>query len=156
MKRIVILCVDPWESFLPPTFQSYGREYYQWAADLPLLREENSYCQERIEIYGESESFQRKEIFLEGEKKQQILYVQSNRKEVLEEVFEQADLVIMGLPGCKKAFDKIFMVIFPWIDQIKFLWDKRICTDDTFLKELCMEYKISERQIIEIEKPSSF
>ena len=154
--KIVFLCVDPWEGFLLPGYQSYGREYYQCITGTNLLREENSYCQERIEVYGESEGFCNTPLFSKTDDEVQILYVQSGRKEVLKEVFQKADIVMMGLPRSKKEFDKIYMTVFPWIDRIKFLWDKRICEKKTFLKELCMKYKLSESQFIEIEKPSSF
>lgn len=151
-NKIAFLCADPWESFLPSAFQSCGREYYQWIQEMTVLREVNSYCREHLEIYGETEVSGGAELFPECRKCLQLLYVQSGRRQMIEQVFQKADVVIMGLPGCKKEFDKIFMRIFPWKDQIKFFWNSHICRDEKFIKELCREYKLHDAQIFEIKR----
>lgn len=151
-NKIAFLSVNPWESFLPLQFQSYGREYYRWMQEMIALRDVNPYCQERLEIYGEAELPDENKLFLECGKDLQLLYVQSGRRQIIEKIFQKADVVVMGLPGCKKEFDKTFMTIFPWKDQIKFFWDSHICRDEEFILQLCREYKLHAAQIFQIER----
>lgn len=151
-NKITFLCVNPWESFLPFSAQSCGREYYLWMQEMSALQNVKPSCQERREIYGESKSPEGEEIFSKNKSKLQLLYIQSGRRKVIEEVFQKSDMVIMGLPGSKKEFDKIFMTILPWKDQIKFFWDSHICRDEKFIRELCREYKLHRMQIFEIKR----
>lgn len=152
LNKIAFLCVNPWERFLPVAFQSCGREYYQWMCSQALLRDFRPYCREWIETYGETGNFEGRELFTECGNELQFLYVQSNRRQLVEKVFEASDLVIMGLPGCRKEFEKIFIPVLPWKDKIMFLWDRRICRDEDFFKRLCSEYKLREAQMIEIKR----
>lgn len=152
MNKIAFLCVTPRESFLPPMFQSCVKEYYLWVKEQVALLQWNLDCQEQMELYGESQSLENCELFPESRKGIQLLYIQSSRKPVIAEVFRRADIVVMGLPGCKKEFDRMFMTIFPWKDRIKFFWNSRICRDEEFIRELCGEYKLHAAQIFEIQR----
>lgn len=150
LEKIVFLCANPWEGFLSPAFQSCGREYFQWICKQALLKNMKVTAKERMEVYGELQTEEK--LFLKAENKVQLLYVQSHHKKLLEEIFQQADLVLMGLPGNLREFDRMFMPIFPWKDQILFLWDQHICRGDKFLHQLCKEYKICESQMIELKR----
>lgn len=151
-NKIAFLCVTPWESFLPSMFQSCGREYYRWMKEQIGLQKVPSRCLEKLEVYGESWNDSEIEVFLESEAVLQLLYIQSTHEAVIDAVFRKADIVVMGLPGCKKEFDHIFMMIFPWKDRIKFFWNSHICRDEKFIAELCREYKLHEKQIFQIER----
>lgn len=151
-NKIAFLCVNPWENFLSPIFQSSSREYYHWIREMVVLQKIKPYCQELLEIYGEYKFSDAEKLFSDRRKGLQLLYVQSSCGRVIEEVFRRADVVVMGLPGCKKEFDKTFMTIFPWKDHIKFFWDSHICRDETFIMELCREYKLHAAQIFEIKR----
>lgn len=150
-KKIAFLCVNPLENFLPPALQGYIKDYYQWARSEVLLREENLYCQEKIEAYGETKIPYGKKMFGEREETLQLLYVQSSQKELLEEVFTLADIVLVGMSGSKKECDKVFLTILPWIEKTMFLFDERIC-DEKYLKQIQCEYKLRASQMIEMKK----
>ena len=150
LGKIVFLCVNPWEGFLAPAFQSSGREYFQWICKQALLKNMKITSGEKIEIYGELQH--EKELFSKTETRLQLLYVQSHQKKLLEKVFAQADLVLMGVPGNLRNFEKIFLPIFPWKDQIMFLWEQYLCRDEKVLRQLCMEYKLRESQLIELKR----
>ena len=150
-KKIAFLCVNPLGNFLPPTLQGGIRECYQWTRSEALLREENLYCQEKIEVYGESKIPYGKTMFGECRETLQLLYVQSSQKEILEEVFSLADIVFVGLSGSKKECDKIFLKILPWIEKTVFLFDERIC-DEKYLKQIQNEYKLKNIQLMEMKK----
>lgn len=155
LNKIVFLCVNPWESFLPAAFQGCTRSYYQWICEETPLREEMMYCQEQIALYGEPEILQGEQLFEERKGVLQIIYVQSHQKELLQKVFETADLVIAGISGSKRECDKVFMNILPWKEKILFLWDDRIC-DKGFLRQIKREYGLTDRQILEAKKLPSF
>ena len=150
LEKIVFLCVNPWEGFLAPAFQSSGREYFQWICKQAILKNMKITSKEKIEVYGEVQ--EAKELFSKTENRLQLLYVQSHQKKLLEEVFEQADLVLMGIPGNLKDFEKLFLPIFPWKDQILFLWEQYLCRDEKILQQLCREYKLRESQLIEVKR----
>lgn len=156
LKKVVFLCVDPWERFLSPAVQSYGREYFCRVQTTGTVQEEQSYCAEHKEIYGEEPLKSLQEFFLLEDHRMQIVYVQSKSRHILEDVFQKADLVVMGLPGSKKEFEKIYLEIFPWIDQVLFLWDERVGKGDVYLKELCHEFKLDERQFWEMKNGHGF
>ena len=150
LEKIVFLCVNPWEGFRSPIFQSGGREYFHWVCKQAILRNLKLVSRELMEVYGELQ--REEELFFKTENEIQLLYVQSHRIKILEAVFEQADLVLMGVPGCLKDFEKIFMCIFPWKEQVLFLWEQYLCRDENFLQQLCTQYKIQESQMIELER----
>lgn len=155
LKKIAFLCVNPWENFLPPTFQGCIKDYYQWIRSQALLREENLYCQEKVEVYGETEIPYGKKLFGEREETLQLLYVQSSQKGILQEVFSLADIVLVGMSGSRKECDKIFLTVLPWKEKTVFLWDSRIC-DESFLKQMKNEYKLKDAQMMEIKKLPSY
>lgn len=154
-KKIAFLCVNPLEKFLPPTFQSYIREHYEWARSEALLREENLYCQEKIDNYGETKIPYGKRVFGEQAETLQLLYVQSSQKEILENVFMLADIVFVAMSGSKKECDKIYLTILPWIEKTIFLFDERIF-DEKYLKQIQHEYKLKKAQMMEMKKLPSF
>ena len=150
-KKIAFLCVNPLGNFLRPTLQGCIRECYQWTRSEALLREENLYCQEKIEVYGETKIPYGKNMFGERAETLQLLYLQSSRKELLEKVFSLADIVFVGLSGSKRECDKIFLTTFPWIEKTVFLFDERIC-DEKYLKQIQREYKLKNIQLMEMKK----
>lgn len=150
-KKIAFLCVNPLGNFLQPALQGCIRECYQWTRSEALLREENLYCQEKIEVYGETKIPYGKNMFGEQAETLQLLYVQSGRKELLEKVFSLADIVFVGLSGNKNECDKIFLTILPWIERAVFLYDNRIC-DEKYLKQIQGEYKLKDIQLMEMKK----
>lgn len=154
LKKIAFLCITPLEKF-SAAFNIDGREYFQWLNEIVKLRNLKPLCKEIIEIYGEYEVYTEKEMFDTHSDTLQLLYVQSNCEQLLGKVFGQADLVIVGLPVQRKEFDKMFMVLFPWKDQVLFLWDNNRCRNENFLKKLCRDYKLREEQLIEIKRGRS-
>ena len=155
LRKIAFLCVNPWENFLSSAFQKGIRDYYHWTRSEALLREENLYCQEKIEVYGETEIPYGKKLFGERKETLQLLYVQSSQKELIEEVFRLADIVFVEMSISKQECDKIYLTVLPWIDKTIFLWDSRIC-DEKFLRQIQREYKLRDAQIMEIKKLPSF
>ena len=156
MKKVVFLCVDPWEYFLPSVKQSYGREYFCRVQAEGMVQEERSYCTEHRELYGEEPLKALQEFFLLEDRRMQIVYIQSKSRHILEKVFQEADVVLMGLPSDKMEFEKIYLEICPWIDRILFLWDERVGKGEVYLKELCYEFKIDERQFWEFKNVHGF
>ena len=154
-KKIAFLSLNPLENFLPPALQGSIRDFYLWTLQEALLREENLYCQEKIETYGEARIPYGKRMFGEREETLQLLYVKSNQKELLEEVFVLADIVFVGMPGSQKERDKIFLSILPWIEKVGFLFDERIF-DERTIRQIQQEYKIDGAQIMEMKKLPSF
>lgn len=152
MNKIAFLCVTPMEGFLSPAFQSSVREYYQWIHDQAVVKSAGFQCREHIDTYGEAEKHNKAELFVPTEERKQLLYIQSNRGELVKEVFEKSDLVIMGISGCRREFDKIFMPVFPWKDQVLFFWDQQICRGYDYIRKICNEYKLRESQLIELER----
>lgn len=150
LQKIVFLCVNPWDGFRSPVVRNFGREYFHWICKQAVLKNIPLISKERIEIYGELQG--EEELFVNTENKLQLLYVQSHSKKLLKEVFEQADLVVMGVPGSLKAFERMFMPVFPWKDQILFLWERYLCKDERFLQQLCRDYKIRESQVIALKR----
>ena len=149
-EKIVFLCVNPWEGFRSPVLQNSGREYFQWICKQALLKNKTIICGEKIDVYGEVQKEEK--LFSKTETRMQLLYVQSHRKKLLNQVFDQADLVVMGIPGNLKAFESIFLPVFPWKDQILFLWEQYLCRDEKILQQLCREYKLRESQMIELKR----
>lgn len=150
LRRIAFLCIDPWEGFLTPVCRSCVFEYYRWICHQVVLRNIRSSTREQIELYGESGLEEIDDPFSEENDCLQLIYVQSHRENILKKIFENADLVVMGIPGSKQEFEKIFMLLFPWKDEIVFLWDRQICRGNDFLRKVCMEYKLKENQLIEL------
>lgn len=151
LKKVAFLCVNPLGNFLPPAFQGRVRDYYQWTRNEALLREENLYCQEKIEVYGESGIPYGKKMFGEREETLQLLYVQSRQESVIEEVCSLADIIFVELSGSKKECDRIFLSVLPWLEKVIFLCDGRIF-DESFLRQLRAEYRLKTSQIMEIKK----
>lgn len=150
-KKIAFLCVNPLGNFFSSTLQGCIKECYQRTRSEALLREENMYCQEKIEVYGESGISYGKNLFGEQAETMQLLYVQSGQKEILEKVFSLAEIVFVTLSYNKKECDKTFMKILPWIEKTVFLFDERIC-DEKYLKQVQNEYKLKNIQLMEIKK----
>lgn len=152
LSKITFLCVTPLEGFLTPAFQSCVREYYQWLHGQVLSKNIGLQGRECIEIYGESGLESSQELFEQLSDYTQILYVQSRRIDMVKKVFEKSDLVIMGISGCRKEFDKTFMPIFQWKDQILFFWDDHICKGADYIRQICNEYRLREEQLIELKR----
>lgn len=152
LNKIAFLCVTPLEGFLTPMFQSSVKDYYLWMYRQARIRKMNLWCEEHIEIYGEHSTEKKLELFNQAVETPQLLYVQTNRKELVEGLFEEADLIVMGVSGCRKEFDKTFMPVFPWKDQIMFFWDQYTCRGEAYIRQICNEYKLREEQLIELKK----
>lgn len=150
LNKVAVLCADPWEKFWPPAFQSHSRTYYQWIKNMAAKKSIKIHCKEYVDTYGAAVEIKEKPLFLEACEEFQLLYVQSDRQRLLENIFRNADLVIMGLPGCRKEFDKIFMSVFPWKDDIMFLWGNHISRDYGYVDKLIRECTLRKEQLIEI------
>ena len=154
LNKVAFLCVNPWESFLPVTFQSYSKHYYEWIKEMAVLKNVELHCREYIERYGVFEKEAENVLFPENCDNLQLLYVQSARKDLLEQIFQTADIIIMGLPGSRKEFDKIYMSVFPWINEILFLWGKHTGKDAQYVDRLVRECMLKKEQLIEIGEES--
>ena len=155
LNKVAFLCADPWESFLPAVSQSYSKSYYQWVRELAVLKSVKLCCREYIETYGAFDENAECSLFLDNSDRLQLLYVQSARRELLENIFRTADLVIMGIPGSRKEFDKIYMSVFPWKDKILFLWGEHISRDLQYVYRLMRECMLRKEQLLEIGKGNS-
>ena len=151
-NKIALLCVNPWEGFLSPEYQSCGREYYERLQKEAGLLDPAMYCRECVEVYGEPFLGGNGEVFGDCGELFQLSYVQSGNVRMIEEVFRKADVVLMGLPLCKEEFDRIFMRIFPWKDQVKFLWYSHTHSEKEFVSKLCRRYKLHPAQILELQR----
>lgn len=149
-NKIVFLCVDPWENFLSHNVQGHSRKYFELVKKGLLLKDIKLQCGEYMDLYGETT--ENREIFKKNSKILQLSYIQSSRRELLEEVFHSADMVIMGIPGSRKEFEKIYMSIFPWKDNILFLWSSQVIRKPSYLERLSREYMIRQEHVVEIRK----
>lgn len=147
-KKIVFLCADPWEKFLAPGIQGQSRKYYEVGKLLMKMKKLEPLCKEYIDLYGEPEIAAPEKLFEIERKDPQLVYVQSQRKELLKKIFYEADMVIMGIPGNKKEFEKIYMKILPWKEQILFLWNDQTWSEEKHLEELIREFCLMKEQII--------
>lgn len=154
-KKIAFLCLNPWESFLPPHFQGRSKAYYDYVCSAELLKEEMMYCKEHIEVYGENHKREQTPLFEAADDLPEILYVQSHQESVLRETFETADLVIVGLPGSKTECDKIFLTALPWKEKLIFVWDYRMDQVD-FIRQIQREYGLEGGQFMEAKKLPPF
>ncbi|MBQ8857471.1 MAG: hypothetical protein IJ024_04910 [Lachnospiraceae bacterium] len=151
-NKIAFLCVNPWENFLTPASQSHSKNYYEWVKKILTMKNVKLSCSEYIDIYGVSDGISEEKLFLENCERLQLLYLQSDRKELLGKIFETADLVIMGLPGSRGEFDKIYMSVFPWKDEILFLWGSHTGRDSEYVARLIRECMLRKEQFIEIKE----
>ena len=149
-ENISFLCTNPWEHFLPAAVQSHSREYFELICRQLLLKKASVYKKELLDIYGEYRGNEEQEIFRKNEGQLQLLYVQSARKGLVEKVFCQSDLVVMGLPGGRRELERMFLTVHPWKNRILFLWDGKHCRGEEFVERLCLEYKLRDAQMIQI------
>lgn len=147
-NKIVFLCADPWEKFLSHNVQGHSRTYFEAVKKQILLKKIKLQCRESVDLYGEIAENQA--IFQNNSKMLQLSYIQSSRRERLEEVFRTADIVIMGIPGSRKEFEKIYTTIFPWKDDILFLWSSQVIREPAYLNRLSREYMIRQEQVLNI------
>lgn len=152
LNKVVFLCANPWEGLSTLASQSYSKNYYEWFKNILIMKNIKFSYREYIDVYGVSDGETEEGMFLEGCEGLQLLYVQSDRKEILEKIFQTADLVIMGLPGSRLEFDKIYMSVFPWKDEILFLWGSHIGRDSEYVARLLRECMLKQEQFIEIRE----
>lgn len=152
MNKIAFLCAHPWENFLPFSFQTCGKEYYQKAKEQLLSYRLKTGCREYVEIYGEPFRMPEMPLFGFQEDYLQLLYIQCSRLSVLEKLFEEADLVIMGLSGSREVAEKLCMFVYPWKEKVLFLWDSHICREEDYTERLVKELKFHRSQFMEIRK----
>ncbi len=155
LKKIAFLCVNPWEDFLLPTFHRYTKESYYLTQKQALLREDQLYCSEWIDPYGEIKEYSSLKLFGDDIKSPQLLYVQSSKKDIIKQVFTESDFVLVGMSISKKERDNIFLTILPWIEKAVFLWDSLVC-DQQFLQQMQWEYKLKDFQIMETKRLPSY
>lgn len=151
-KKVAVVCANPWETFLPVISQGSAKKYYEWLHEQAVLREENPYCREKIELYGDLLNENQETLFLEETEKLQFLYVQTKREEILEKVLNEADFIIVGMPQNRSECDRIYLTILPWIEKSIFLWDGRISQGKDFFRKIQREYKLKEMQVMEMNK----
>lgn len=150
-KKIVFLCTDPWERFLSFGIQGHSRKYYEVGKLLMKMKNLEPLCKEYIDIYGEPEIQTPANLFENDRKDPQLVYIQSQRRELLKKIFHEADMVIMGIPGNKKEFEKIYLKILPWKEQILFLWNEQTWIGENDLDGLLQEFCLMKEQIIELK-----
>lgn len=151
LNKIVFLCTNPRERFLPLTFQSYSWEYYQLVKRLVSLKNRKMECREYIDTYGTVGEWGEDDLVFAMNQNLQIWYVQSDRKIFYEKIFMEADQVIMGLPGGRREFDKMYMSVFPWKDQILFLWGEHTRKDAWYVEKIRKECMLKQEQFIKLE-----
>ena len=152
MNKIAFLCVNPWESFLPPSFQSCGREYYRRVKEYAISCRMASDCREYVEMYGEPVRQREEPFFSVQDDRLQLRYVQSSSLPVLKKLFLEADLVIAGISGSREEFEKLCMAVYPWKEKVLFLWDSHICRDEHFPEMLFRECRLRKAQMVEIRR----
>lgn len=152
MNKIAFLCVNPWENFLPSSFQSCGKEYYRRVKEHALSCRMMPDCREYVEIYGEPVRMQKEPFFSPQDDLLQLRYVQSSSLTVLEKLFQEADLVVTGISGSREEFEKLCMAVYPWKEKVLFLWDSHICRDDDFPEMLLRECRLRKAQMVEIRR----
>lgn len=155
LKRIVFLSVNPWENVQPIAAQGWTKNYYQQVCEQKYFHEDDFVLREQSAPYGGFLSDEKDDLFESLKGRIQILYVKSNQKEILQKVFEKADLVIVGIPASRKECDKVFMQLLPWLGKILFLWNGKLY-DQAVLKRLKREYGLAAWQFMEAEKLPSF
>lgn len=155
INRIAFLCVNPWERFQHTAVQGRAKDYYQQVCEDSFLQEEFSYCRQQAAPYGELKKPQKEELFESRCEKLQILYASSNQTEALDEIFEKADLVVVGIPYSKKECDKLFLQLLPWMDKILFLWSESLLEKEV-MEQLKRDYRLPDQQFLEKEKLPSF
>lgn len=149
-NKFAFLCVDPWEQFSSPIMQSHSRKYYEFAKLVMKQKKLEIQYKEYIDLYGEAECSVPPEIFEKDKKIFQLVYIQSNRKRVIGKAFQEADIVMVGVPENKKLFEKIYMSILPWKDSTLFLWNDQSHLENPYLDILIRECMIEKKQIIGI------
>ena len=150
--KIAVVCTNPWEKFLPAISQGNAKKYYEWLHEQAVLREENPYVKERIAIYGDDPKENQDTLFSEKAEGFQILYMQTKQEELLEKVLNEADCILVGMPVDKNECDKIFLKILPWIEKCILIWDGRESRGERFYKQILSEYKLREKQVMEMNK----
>lgn len=155
-NKIAVVCLNPWEKFLPAMSQGNARAFYEWLYQQAILRNENPYYKEQVEQYGDLLCCENNTMFLENIDAPQFLYIQSKQQKLLEEVLTAADSVVVGMPGCKKECDRIYLSVLPWKEKSFFLWDSRIGMGDSFFKKIQSEYKLKDKQIMKFKMLPSF
>lgn len=151
-NKIAVVGANPWENFLPEFSRANARKYYEWLLHEACLRNIDHYCQEQIEIYGNVPLKRGKEVFLDGYEGIQFLYVQGKQEQLLPAVLTPADLVIVGMPRCRKACDEIYLTVLPWKEKSVFFWDGSVVREKTFFRKIQREYQLNDKQIVEFKK----
>ncbi len=151
-KKIAVVCMNPWETFLPEISQSNAKKYYEWLHQQAVLREVNPYCKEKIELYGDSSSEKQEALFSEETEELQFIYIQTKQEKLLEKVLGEADFILVGMPLNREECDRIYLTILPWIEKSIFIWDGRIGPGKEFFRKIQREYKIKDAQIMEMNK----
>ena len=149
-NKVVFLCTDPRESFLSFASQSHTKAYYEWTKKVFALKNIKAECREYHELYGEIEE-DCEQLFQDEKGQLLLLYVQSDRQTLIEKIFQSGNLVIMGLPGSRTEFEKIFMTIVPWKNKVMFLWGNHIGRDESYIKKLSRDCMIREEQFVQFE-----
>lgn len=149
-NKFAFLSVDPWEPFLSPVMQSHSRKYYEFIKLMMKQKKIEILCWEYMDLYGEAEPYVPSGIFEKNKEIFQLVYIQSSRKKLLGKVFQEADVVMVGFPGNKKHFEKIYMTLLPWKDRILFLWNDQSRLERSYLDSVVRECMIEKRQIISI------
>ena len=152
INKIAVVSANPWENFLPEFSRTNAREYYEWLHREACLRNINYNCQEQIEIYGSFFLLDEKSWFLENYEGVQFLYVQGKQEAILPSALGNADLVVVGMPRCRKECDQIYLTVLPWKEKSLFFWDGRVSRGKEFFKRIQSEYKLNDKQIVEFRK----
>ena len=152
INKIAVVGANPWENFLPEFSRANAREYYEWLHQEAHLRNISHNCQEQVEIYGDLLVSNQIVWFEEEFEGVQFLYVQGKQEGILPVILREADLVVVGMPRCRKECDQIYLMVLPWIEKSLFFWDGRVSREKAFFKKIQREYKLKDKQIVEFKK----
>ena len=153
--KIAVVCANPWETFLPSGCQGNARFFYQW-----LCNRSQQFClpsrqAKQVELYGTPPVSAPNTLFDKENKNLQIVYIESHRREILERILEEADMVVVGMPRVREECDRIYLQLLPWKEKCVFVWEENGCREDGFFKRIQKEYKLEKKQIEKLKGLSS-
>lgn len=153
--KIAVVCANPWETFSPSGCQGNARSFYQWLCNRFQQFRLPSRQAKQVELYGMPPVSAPNTLFDKENKNLQIVYIESHRREILERILEEADMVVVGMPRVREECDRIYLQLLPWKEKCVFVWEENGCREDGFFKRIQKEYKLEKKQIEKLKGLSS-
>lgn len=153
--KIAVVCANPWETFSPSGCQGNARSFYQWLCNQFQQFRLPSRQAKQVELYGMPPVSAPDTLFDKENKNLQIVYIESHRREILERILEEADMVVVGMPRVREECDRIYLQLLPWKEKCVFVWEENGCREDGFFKRIQKEYKLEKKQIEKLKGLSS-